>query len=225
MLRHKTAQAYRKLFETAGAEIVKREKSHVFKAAREHLTQRSVITWNEWLDSFYREYGSYVMRKIKPVVQEMIEAITPLAAHEVNQIPELADKGFADKYVEIFARQYTGSSKGQLKQVVRKAFDDNADPIGAVNHRLGEWSERRPGKIAMHETVACSNAVAKAVFIGCGINRLAWVSIGDMLCTVCEEMDGQVVAIESRFSESSGKLQAVGHPPIHYGCQCQIVPG
>ena len=224
LLRHKTAQAHRKLFEAAGAEIVKREKTHVLKAAREHLTQRSIITWNEWLDSFYREYGNFVVRKIKPIVQEMIEAITPLAANEVNQAPELADKGFADKYVEIFARQYTGSSKGQLKQVVRKAFDDNADPIGAVSQRLGEWSDRRPGKIAMHETVACSNAVAKAVFIGCGINRLAWCSIGDKLCTVCEEMDGQVVAIESKFSESSGKLQSVGHPPIHYGCQCQIVP-
>jgi len=62
------------------------------------------------------------------------------------------------------------------------------------------------------------------VFIGCGITRLAWFSIGDKLCPVCEEMDGQVVAIESKFSESSGKLQSVGHPPIHYGCQCQITP-
>jgi hypothetical protein len=96
------------------------------------------------------------------------------------------------------------------------------EPLTAIEERLDEWGERRPGKIAMNETVACSNAVAKAVFIAAGITKLVWANMGDKPCDFCEELDGQVVGIEKQFSTSG--LSSAGHPPIHEGCQCQIVP-
>jgi HK97 family phage portal protein len=224
-LRQRTARSYSNLFESAGYAIVKKERAEVLKSAKEHLSTKTrkdfSESWDAWLNNFYREFEGYVKGKIRPIIDSMVEAITPLAADEINSAPVIS-KDFNEKYVTNFTRQYVVSSKGQLSQIVRDSTKNNVEPLTAIEERLDEWGERRPGKIAMNETVACSNAVAKAVFIAAGITKLVWANMGDKPCDFCEELDGQVVGIEKQFSTSG--LSSAGHPPIHEGCQCQIVP-
>jgi len=220
--RHRITLAYKKLFEVAGQEIVKREKTHILKSAKEKLNQRSTILWEEWLDSFYREFKSYIEKQISGPVGELVRAIMPMVADEVNaskeSLPDINE--YIKRYAEIFAREYVQSSQGQLRQIARDAERENVEPMDAVTQRVSEWEERRPRKVAMNETIKCSNVLAKSVFAAAGFVNLVWQTMGSDPCPFCQALDGQVVGKESKFSVEG--LPPSATPPIHEGCQCMI---
>jgi len=78
------------------------------------------------------------------------------------------------------------------------------------------------------------NAFAKVFMIAGGVTLLRWVSVGES-CPFCDSLDGAVVGVEQDFALPDDVLQAggenmgvrskIGHPPIHRGCDCQIVAG
>jgi len=218
--RHNVAQRMSKLFEDAGRKIVQKEKAGILKGIDEHLKQKAVVDFQKWLDTFYEEFSAYIKKTISGPVQEYIDAIMPLAAAEVqattDKLPDMTS--FVRKYADIFARDYVWSSKGQLQQITNV----NEDAAKAVVDRLDEWEEKRPGKIAANESIACSNAIAKAVFVTAGIMKLMWVAQGGTSCPLCQELDGQIVGTEGRFG--AGGLEPKSHPPIHEGCCCMITP-
>jgi hypothetical protein len=140
----------------------------------------------------------------------------PLAADEAqagDNLPNMNE--FIKKYAEIFTRDYVNSSKGQLKAL-------ESEPVDVIDTRLNEWEERRPGKVAANESISCSNAIAKAVFIAAGITKLIWVSQGSASCPFCQKLDGQIVGTEGKFGVTG--LASTNHPPIHEGCICSISP-
>ncbi len=220
--RHKVTLAHKQNFEAAGAVIVKREKENIQKALKKCFGQRSTIKWNEWLDQFYREFTTYIAQQISGPVDELVKAIMPMVVQEVNASPEsLPDiQEYVKRYAEIFAREYAQSSWAQLKSVARVAEQEGNDPVAVIEERLIEWEEKRPGKIGMDETVKCGNILAKAVIVAVGVASLVWVATGSDPCPICRELDGKVVGKEGKFS--AGGL-ATGTPPIHEGCECQII--
>ncbi len=221
--RHKIALSYRSVFEKAAREIVKREKSHIVKNAKEKLGQRSVIAWNDWLDNFYREFVDYIRKQISGPVEGLVKAIMPMVANEINAdtktLPDINE--YVRRYADIFAREYAKSSEGQLKQLARDNQITDISPIDAITERMEEWEERRPAKVAMNETIKCSNVLAKAVFVGAGITKLVWYATGGQPCEFCQQLDGQVVGTEGKFSVSG--LSSSSTPPIHEGCECTIM--
>lgn len=221
-LRGRTAQSYKKAIEKAVLEIVKREKERVMENARKHLGNNDLNGWNEWLEQFYRDFPEHFINgKVKGVFLALAQIIAELAAREVNgQKPEM-DK-FTRDYTSTFSERYTGSSRGQLKDVVKRARDEQRDELPAIEERLDEWVERRPAKVAENEAVRLANAVAKTTFTMAGIRHLIWMTSSGQPCEFCEALDGQVAGMESKFSVQG--LDSVGHPPIHEGCQCQIGP-
>ena len=102
-----------------------------------------------------------------------------------------------------------------------------------IDERLDEWEERRPEKVAMNETVQISGAIAKLAFAAAGVSYLRWMNIGGDSCPYCTELDGQVVGIDQSFVGRDEVLDSEDgtmrirkpafHPPLHLGCQCQIV--
>jgi HK97 family phage portal protein len=221
LARYKMAVAYKPLFEKAGQEIIKREKKNILKAAKEYLGQRSLSGWNDWTEAFYREFSEFIARKIAAPVKVLIDELEPMAVEEVHG-GEVDKAKFVEDYTNIFVRQYVASSKGQLQSIAQGAIETEADALEAIDERLAEWEENRPGKIADNETVACGNALAKAVFISAGFVKLMWVTTSGKSCPFCSKLDGQIVGTESKFYVTG--LSAANHPPIHQGCQCQIVP-
>ena len=106
---------------------------------------------------------------------------------------------------------------------------------GGVEDDEAPWEQRRPGKVALNESIVLSNAVAKLVFVDAGITRLRWAAIGGESCPFCQEMDGKIVGVEQPFVAHDTVLQAEGksdmkiykpalHPPLHEGCVCQVEP-
>ncbi len=70
--------------------------------------------------------------------------------------------------------------------------------------------------------------------VAAGVTLLRWVTIGEN-CPFCDSLSGKVVGVEQDFAlpndviEAGGKglgvRSKIGHPPIHRGCDCQIVAG
>jgi len=235
LIRHRTAASYRRVFADAGKRIVEREKNNILRAAKKHLSSRDSLSFEEWLNDFYRDFPEYITKQIKSAMFSLAEAIQPLAAEEIGA--DSRDiKQFLQEYIAAFNARYTGSSRGQIRFLLREAADANTDPIEAIEGRLDEWEQRRPNKVAMNETVQLSNAVARTVFAGGGIREVVWMAVGSDICPFCEEMDGKVVGIEQEFVSADTTLEAEGksdmqinrpasHPPLHNGCECQISSG
>lgn len=235
--RQRVAASYRKVFEDSAQRIVEREANNIRRAVRKHLSERSMDSWQTWLDDFYRDFPEYIGKQIAPAVHSLAEAIQPIAADEVNGLPELTPEiqKFIKEYIDTFDSRYVKSSKGQIEALVREAVEENKEPVEVVETRMDEWEQTRAGKVAMNETVQLSNAVAKFVFAGAGVTRLRWQTSGSKSCPLCQELNGKIVGIEQPFVSKDSVLEAEGaspfkayrptsHPPLHQGCSCVIVP-
>lgn len=235
--RRRLARSFEAMFVDAGRRIGRREKADIARQGLKHLNERSVDSFEQWLEDFYREAPEWIARIITPVAMSYADAVGEAAAREIglerDVSSELAE--YVQRYVESFARQHTAASLGQLRAVIRQAIEENADLVEAVGVRLDEWEERRPEKIATVETIRAGNGAALAVFGVAGVARLVWHAAGPKPCPYCTEMDGKVVSMGRSFLETNDVLESddgrmqlyrpTTHPPLHFGCVCQIAAG
>lgn len=235
--RSRIASSFERTIEDAAERVVKREVKNVKKAAKKHLGERSLDTWEAWLADFYREFPDFIERHMEAPFEGLEEAITAATADEVG-IDDPADLSeFREAYLTAYVERHVDSSRGQIDYVVAEALDEEEDPAEMLVERMDEWEERRPEKVAKNESVQAGNAFAKAAFVSYGVTKLRWVAIGAESCEFCQEMDGKVVGIEQDFLGRDEQLDAegredgdmkiyrpVGHPPLHPHCVCTIAP-
>ena len=105
----------------------------------------------------------------------------------------------------------------------------------ALQGRLDEWGEKRPGKIAMNESVQFMGAAAKTLFVVAGVTVLRWAA-NPGACPFCAGLDGKVAGVLKNFVNAGQGVDGgegtdgplvpsdnIGHPPLHNGCECDIV--
>jgi len=232
--RSRLAKRYERVFSNAMKRHLKKETQDIREAVRRHLGERDAATFELWLEEYYRD-NEDLKKRMKPMFLALAEIIYEEASSEVGKrkkMPEEARK-FMNDYLETFATRYAESSKGQLRALVRQAFDEGLDPEDLIDERMEEWEERRPGKVAMNETVQISGAIARIAFAAAGVMYLRWINVGGNSCPYCTELDGQVVGIEESFVGRDDVLDSEDgtmrirkpafHPPLHLGCTCVIV--
>ena len=235
------AKRFEPVIYDAAARLVKGEAADIRRSVRKRLKDGDSVDFLTWMDDYYKKMPERIKRTMAPVFTTFAELIQAQASSEVGAEPGMTDelKQFMDDYTDTFATRYIISSERQIKALIRDAPArrdiDPADPAGEVEERLDEWEEKRAGKVAMNETVQCSNAVTRAVFIAAGVVSFKWAAIGSDTCPMCEEMDGRVVGREQPFFGAGDNLDRdngrftlnrnIKHPPLHQGCVCQIVPG
>lgn len=236
-LKNRTADSFKPMFRDAEKRIVGKEVKEIKRALKKHLNERSESSFRSWLESYYREFPGYIREQMEPVIHTLAAQIQSVVEEELGQEIESTSElsTFVRNYVDAFTARYIGSSQAQLKALMR---DSEAELTGEIadelEERLDEWEEKRPDKIAMRETVQASNALAKTFYIFAGVASLRWVTMGSKTCSLCEELDGEVVGIEKYFIERDESLEGedgneitvqkpCGHAPLHDGCQCQIV--
>ena len=169
-----------------------------------------------WLDEYYRERKPKIAGALAEVGRRYAGAVARAAMAEVG----LEDEPELDGFVEAYAENYAGRHAGKASKRVRAALMED-DALEALEEELGLWEEERPAEMGQQESVRLGNATAKVVFVAAGVTKLVWDSQGTA-CSFCARMDGVVVGIEDEFSD--GEMgSSVGHPPLHRGCQCQIV--
>lgn len=232
--RRRIAKAYRTVIEDAARRIVKRERADIMREAERQLGRRSVADFQLWLDDFYHDHRSYVIRQMDPVVRGLNGLVQPVAANEIgsngDDPQEITD--FLETYVAFMADRHIGHSKGQLADIMRDSLSEE-EALAALRERFDEWEENRPSKIARGESTRAVNAISKQVYRGGGRTSVRWMTFGDN-CPYCNELSGKVVGIDEPFVRSGEEFQPegaeeplnppgdVGHAPAHGGCDCMI---
>lgn len=224
--RKKTADGFRAAFEDAAARVVRRETEKIRSALKKHLAQRDRAGFETWMGQFYsQEFPEYLRVQMQPVVSSLAQAVSIQAAREIDYDKDFDPADNVQQYLEAYTARYTGSSQGQIKQLL-----DEDSPQEAIETRLGEWEDRRPGKVGMNETNQLSNYITLALWTVAGIALKRWAASSEA-CPICQEMHGKIVSIEGAFAKPgdiAGGMtftREYGHPPLHNGCQCTVVPG
>jgi len=234
-LRRKITIAYKKKFDDYGQQIVKKETDAIREAMKEMLSKKGITEFNTWLDTFYQNFGKEIDALSAPLISNYADAVLPVAQEEINSSLDISPQysNFEKEYREYFVNRHIKSSQGQLRSVIREAQQAKENEEEAIERRLAEWEEKRPGKISMRETVRAESAFAKSVFALAGITKIVSVSFGKS-CPYCNALDGMVIGIDQFFLKQ-GEFQPEGadepltvtsnrsHPPYHDGCDCGIM--
>lgn len=225
--RMKTTDSFEELFKEATGRVVRREAEQVRKAAKKHLGQRNLRSFDDWLDQFYeKDFPDFIQKQFLPVLMGMSSIVFNQALAEVNA-QDPADGNLqqnVETYSTVLAQQYAGKSQNQLKNVVQENPDD---PHGAIEQRVTEWEEKRPEKVSRSEVVRFANYIAKIAFIAAGITYLRWDARGTA-CPICQHLDGVIVGIKDSFAAAGMNIggmeikSSVNFPPLHGGCKCHI---
>ena len=232
--RKRLERAHLKIFRRAAAAIINRETKAVARAAKKHLEERAESDFRGFLEEFYIELPQHIKREFSPTFEAYSELIQAEAAKEAGGEIGMTDdlRAFVDSYVEAFSLRWVSSSRGQLEAILDDTEPENT--LAAIDERLEEWGDKRADKVAKNEVVRSAGAVVVASYIGAGVTLKRWVTVGDN-CPFCDSLDGMIVDVEKNFVEAGDSLEGQGrdgplvvrgnhmHPPIHQGCDCQII--
>jgi HK97 family phage portal protein len=240
--RSRLAGSYRAIFEREAERTIKREVTDVRKALRSQFgerSQRDLTTFFDWLRRFYLEHLDVWRANILPILLNYADVIGIDVGQELGIEALTAqdiDK-FITRYAENLAKKEVASSEGQITALITAAIEANEDPVPVVEERLDEWLEKRPGKVADHNSHAMLYGAVVAFYaVSRIVSRMTWVANGDS-CPYCMELDGRTVGIEEVFVPKDTDFQPDGaeqpmrrgsnttHPPLHGGCDCGIVAG
>lgn len=248
-LRRRIRNAQRPILEDMSRAVIRAETAVVRSAVKRLLSteakghrlpsRRGIADFQEWVEQFYAARPAELTRKSLPVLRGYAEVIAAAAAEEIgadaeDQLsPEL--EKFVRDYSVSFGEREATISKEQILSLLLEA--DEAASADAIDKRMDEWEEKRPEKIALRESVQMMNAVVKEVFVLAGVTTLIWVASANS-CPFCQVMDGKSSQVDSAFVNANDSVAGgddgaaplrpsrdIGHPPLHSGCECNIVAG
>jgi hypothetical protein len=225
------------IFDSA-SRIIRREVNDVRRAINKFVSRGDVQSFSLWLDEFYEDHREFWQRQLRPV----LIAYANLVAQAVGRELELDEASsaeeigqFIDDYLTSLAARQVGESITQLKAIIDDALTAGESPEEPLNERLDSWDETRAERLARDESSQAGNAFARQFYLLAGVTRLIWVNQGSENCPFCRALDGKTVGIQQTFLNKGEDFQPegaetpinkrnnVGHPPLHKGCDCQIV--
>lgn len=228
-LKNRLRTRYGGMFLNAADKIVQREARAIERAVGKHLEQRSKEDFNLWLDEFYDDLPTHILREFRALYASYGEAVFEAVSDGAEMPAEI--EAFISAYQAGFAARYVSSSKGQLRALLR-----DIEPgllAAAILERSKEWSDTRAAKVADDEIVRASGAVTLETYRAAGFKKKVWVRQGSKSCPYCTELDGKVVGLDEPFRDE-GDFQPEGaaeplavagptfHAPLHQGCICDI---
>jgi HK97 family phage portal protein len=227
-------EAYRDAFLNTANNIAHYEATKVLQAVRKHFDQRNMGSWQKWMDKFYAELPQHIKNEFYGLVRTYVEVVQKQVQVEIGQEPQLTDDivRFIDKYLDSYSHRHVASSVRQLNKIIDET--DPEDVRDSLEQRALEWSDRRPGKIAMNETDRVGNAVAALTAFAIGMS-IRWQTTGSSSCPWCRSLNGKVVGQSGFYVQGGEEFQPDGttkpmrirhtkkHPPLHAGCDCMVI--
>lgn len=234
--RQRMARAYRRVFEDVIGRVIRRECADVRRSLHSHMGKRDAKQFAIWLNEFYREHREFWKRNIMPILLTYADQVGVNVAEEIGGEPKSSKdiQAFIEKYADNLAVGETLASFNQLRALIEQAIEANEDPTEAVEARLDEWQEKRPGRLAEDESRGSLYGFVTAFYVASQVVRMMWVTAGDS-CPYCLNLDGRVVNIDEIFVGKDVDFQPEGaerpltrgsdtaHPPLHNGCDCGLV--
>jgi HK97 family phage portal protein len=238
LLRLQLIQAFEQLFRDASTRMVGREVNQIRRAAKRLLTDgnpQPVQAFLEWLRRFYFDDFPDEIRKIMaPVFAAYSAQMAMAAGQEVGETPnEEQVRNFTDSYTTRFVNRHAKKNRTELEELVEQA----EDPAPVLEEQLTRWEDgyqdvqSQAEQVASRELHQLGNGIARTVFVGAGVLALVWRNTGAENCPTCEALEGRVVGAADAFVNEGEQVEGITagaqirHPPIHGGCDCQVMPG
>ena len=231
--RDRYINSHKPLFEDGANRFVRRDVQNATRAVEKAFKEGKDPTaaLNRWIDEFYPGQQRVIYQTMLPIVAALADVVAAEAGAEANITPDGLED-FAAQYTETLAMREMSSSVGQLRSIIKESGEDEMQE--ALLTRVGEWGEKRPGKIALREVVAVATGAARYVYQQAGVDMVWSANAG--ACPICMEMDGRRVSSKGYFLNAGDSLSAegtapltveynIGGPPLHEGCMCTVVPG
>ena len=234
--RRRLAASWRRVMVDTTERVIRREVNDVRRAVRKYFGKRDAHQFSLWLAEFYEDHKAFWIRQFLPILLAYADQVGVSVADELGGDPRDNEdiQAFIDQYAEALATRQAGESRLQLQSLLDQALQEGeADPVDVIEERLGEWEEKRPAKIAEHESRNALHAMMLAFYVLAGVTRYRWVASGEN-CPYCRELDGKIIGIEQTFVAKGEELEPDGaerplkkrhdvrHPPLHGGCDCTI---
>lgn len=229
-------ETFRPLFQHLAGQLVRAEVEAIRKHGLPRLRERAAMDFTSWLRQYHQDELAPLIKELDlPIFRAYAAAVEREILDELG-IPKLPDSGepYAELVAAGFAATYSGKSFGQLRQVARDAEAAGKDVAAAVEERLREWLDTRPGKIADGESVRAGEAFARRAYVRGGVTRFRWRAHGKN-CPYCSRLNGKVVGVEQDFIAAGQDYQPDGaerpirprhpvkHAPLHGACDCMVV--
>ncbi|MEW2635254.1 phage portal protein [Streptomyces sp. NPDC048389] len=240
--RERIAEAWAPKIEEADQEIADLEREKVGALVDEHLDtgdrgRRSTSAFLAALSVLYAEDGPIAAAMTAlwlPIMTAFAADVAEDAAEEVGHEDDVDLSTWAHAYTLSHIAYRLASSFGQLRNKT-EAADTQEDAAAAVVRRLVKWQEERAAQTARWESSQLPNAAARETWKEAGVRKLKWVAQGSKNCPYCTKLDGRTVGIETPFIAKGDEVEGddgealkakrnTFHPPVHAGCDCQVVP-
>jgi HK97 family phage portal protein len=236
--RHRLMNSYRRIFEDSAKRILRREVNDVMAAGQKYLREgegrgerRSLSAFEAWLRQFYEGHKDFIFKQMKPVYDSYSDLVSDAAEAEVGKT---VDRKGKESFVNSYLASYAGRHAGTSENKIGKALAGTEDALKALEEELDGWVDERGSQIADEESVRSNNAVAVMAYEMMGVQLLRSMAFGES-CPYCNDLDGQVIGIDSYFIKAGESFQPEGadkpltsvdnlrHAPYHGGCDCMTV--
>ncbi|NUP21602.1 MAG: phage portal protein [Streptomyces sp.] len=245
VVRASLAEQYGEKIRASDEKIAALETQKVGTLLAEHLDPQRARAQARSVSGFLAALGTLYAAD-GPIAEALSAAWLPLFTAFAGDVAEdaAAEVGHEDDVdLSVWARAYTlahvayqvASSLGQLSKITQSK-ETPEDIVAGVLERLTKWQTERPEQTARWESSQLPNAAARETWKAAGVTQLQWVARGSKHCPYCTKLDGTIREIDLPFvakgaeiegDEENEKLVAkrnTFHPPVHPGCDCQLVP-
>jgi HK97 family phage portal protein len=181
LIRFKTGESFRRIFEDAAGRMEKREAADVEKALKDLVRKGSTEEFNAWLETYYAEFPALAESFMSGAFYTYGEQIQARAAEEIGA-PTGMTPGLEEclrTHIAATSKHHADISTGQVKDALERSALEGIDPAAGVSEVTEGWRVERAGQIAAWEITRTDGLMAKAVYFYAGVPEITW-----------QEMDG-----------------------------------
>lgn len=233
----------------AAQRVVNRESNDILNAARRFGRRPDGLAdFRKWLNDFLDNHQPVVRERLWSSMWSLAQLAADEADNEANEAgyegsyDEESLRRFADDYMGSRATGWVAMLRTDLYDGLDRAEDSGtraAEPDPAWLTETEAVIEKRKDSEAdswgRDESNRIVNAVAVTVWAALGVGFLRWASSGEN-CGYCDKMNGRTIGIAQWFMEAGEGLEVDGlpslkpgtsmrHPPLHRGCDCNVLIG
>ena len=229
--RQRLANTFRPLLREAFQTIAKGEARAIRSAVEREF--RGVDSFRAWVEGQYGpQFAERIVSVVGPIVRSYQEQVSYSAEQEVGgEDPWPLMQNWVESYLAAMASRYAGYSQHQLIALLDRVDPDQAadDLLKLAEH----WEESRADDATREEITRAGQGILRTAYATLGVAALRWVADADP-CDFCAQVNGTVVTIAEPFASDGLELeggegqqlritQTIRHPPLHKGCECQMI--
>jgi hypothetical protein len=228
-------ETFRPLFRSAGERVVRWETARLRAVLKRGRAANNVQLVGDFVGDEAEATENYVRKQYSPVVEAFATDIWgQLAEENRNNDPKKSEfDEFVEAYLFGLSTRYSNRTISQIRAIIAAAPNIDA-AFEEIEDLLAQWEDTRADSFSDNELVQSSGAFAKSAYAAIGVMVLRWRANAGA-CDLCESLNGAITEITKPFVSAGSTVDPggsplvvstnIGHPPLHNGCSCEIVPG